>query len=79
LLNKFVLQVTISKIYKTNIKIFRVAILNKFRIQYFNIETIKLAKNIYIFALYYLYLYYIFLILIKINLVNNLQLIEEKL
>ena len=79
MLNKFVLQVTISKIYKTNIKIFRVAILNKFRIQYFNIETIKLAKNIYIFALYYLYLYYIFLILIKINLVNNLQLIEEKL
>jgi len=79
LLNKFVLQVTISKIYKTNVKIFRVAILNKFRIQYFNIETIKLAKNIYIFALYYLYLYYIFLILIKINLVNNLQLIEEKL
>jgi len=73
------LQVTISKIYKTNIKTFRITILNKFRIQYFNIETIKLIKNIYIFALYYLYLCYIFSTLIKINLVNNLQLIEEKL
>jgi hypothetical protein len=79
LLNKFVLQITISKVYKTNIKIFRIAILNKFRIQYFNVKIIKSTRDIYIFALYYLRLYYIFLTLIKINLVNNLQLIKEKL
>jgi len=71
-LNKFVLQVTISKIYKTNIKTFRVAILNKLRTQHFNVETIELKKDIYIFALYYLRLCYIFLTLTKINLVNNL-------
>jgi len=71
-LNKFVLQVTISKIYKTNIKMFRVAILNKLRTQHFNVETIELKKDIYIFALYYLRLCYIFLTLTKINLVNNL-------
>jgi len=79
LLNKFVLQITISKVYKTNIKIFRIAILNKFRIQYFNVKIIKSTRDIYIFALYYLRLYCIFLTLIKINLVNNLQLIKEKL
>ena len=78
-LNKFVLQVIIFKIYKTNIKMFRVAILNEFRTQYFNVETMKLTRDIYIFALYYLRLCYIFLALAKINLVNNLQLIEEKL
>ena len=78
-LNKFVLQVTISKMYKTNIKTLRVAILNKFRTQHFNVETIKLARDIYIFALYYLRLCYIFLTLTKINLVNNFQLIEKKL
>jgi len=71
-LNKFVLQVTISKMYKTNIKTLRVAILNKLRTQHFNVETIKLTKDIYIFALYYLRLCYIFLTLAKINLVNNL-------
>ncbi len=78
-LNKLVLQVIIFKIYKTNIKTFRVAILNKLRIQHFNVEIIKLTKDIYIFALYYQRLYYIFLTLMKINLINNLQLIEEKL
>jgi len=66
------LQVTISKMYKTNIKTLRVAILNKLRTQHFNVETIKLTKDIYIFALYYLRLCYIFLTLAKINLVNNL-------
>jgi len=79
LLNKFVLQVTISKVYKTNIKTLRIAILNKFRIQYFNIEAIKLTRHIYIFVLYYLRLYYIFLTLIKISLINNSQLIKERL
>ncbi len=79
LLNKFVLQVTISKVYKTNIKTLRIAILNKFRIQYFNIETIKLTRDIYIFVLHYLRLYYVFLTLIKISLINNLQLIKERL
>jgi hypothetical protein len=78
-LNKLVLQVTISKMYKTNIKTLRIAILNKFRTQHFNVKTIKLTRNIYIFALYYLRLCYIFLTLAKINLVNNLQLIEKKL
>ena len=73
------MQVIISKTYKTNIEIFRIATLNKFRTQYFNVEIIKLTKNIYIFALYYLRLCYIFLTLTKINLVNNLQLIKEKL
>ncbi len=73
------MQITISKVYKTNIKMFRVTILNKLRIQYFNVKTIELTKNIYIFASYYLRLYCIFLTLTKINLVNNLQLIEEKL
>jgi len=78
-LNKLVLQVTISKMYKTNIKTLRVAILNKLRTQQFNVETIKLTKDIYISTLYYLRLCYIFLALTKINLVNNLQLIEKKL
>jgi len=78
-LNKLVLQVTISKMYKTNIRTLRIAILNKFRTQHFNVKTIKLTRNIYIFALYYLRLCYIFLTLAKINLVNNLQLIEKKL
>jgi len=73
------LQVTISKMYKINIKTLRIATLNKLRIQHFNVKTIKLARNIYIYALYYLRLCYIFLTLTKINLVNNLQLIEEKL
>jgi len=73
------LQVTIFKVYKTNIKMLRITTLNKLRKQYFNVETIKLTKNTYIFALYYLRLCYIFLTLTKINLVNNLQLIEEKL
>jgi len=73
------LQVKISKIYKTNIKILRVAILNKLRIQYFNVKIIELIRDIYIFALYYLRLCYIFLMLTKINLVNNLQLIEKRL
>ncbi len=78
-LNNFVLQVKISKVYKINIKTLRTTILNKFRIQYFKVETIKLTRDIYIFALYYLRLYYIFLTLTKINIVNNLQLIEEKI
>ena len=78
-LNKLVLQVTISKIYKMNIKTLRIATLNKFRTQHFNVKTIKLTRNIYIFALYYLRLCYIFLTLTKINLVNSLQLIKEKL
>ncbi len=78
-LNKLVLQVTISKMYKTNIETLRIAILNKFRTQHFNVETIELTKDIYIFALYYLRLCYIFLTLAKINLVNNLQLIKKKL
>ncbi len=65
--------------YKTNIKTFRVAILNKLRTQHFNVKTIKLTRDIYIFTLYYLRLCYIFLTLAKINLVNNLQLIEERL
>jgi len=79
LLNKFVLRIIISKVYKTNIKTFRIAILNKSRTQHFNVKTIKLTKNIYIFALYYLRLCYIFLTLTKISLINNLQLIEERL
>ena len=78
-LNKFVLQVTISKIYKIYIETLRVAILNKLQIQYFNVKTIRLTIDIYISTLYYLYLYYIFLTLTKISLVNNLQLIKEKL
>jgi hypothetical protein len=79
LLDKLVLQVTISKMYKTNIKTFRIAILNKLRTQHFNVEIMKLIRDIYISTLYYLRLCYIFLTLIKINLVNNLQLIEKKL
>ena len=78
-LNKLVLQVAISKVYKTNIKTLRIAILNKLRTQHFNVKIIKLTKDIYISALYYLRLCYIFLTLTKINLVNNLQLIEERL
>lgn len=53
-LNKLVLQVTIFKVYKINIKMLQIAILNKLRTQYFNVETIKLIKDIYIFVLYYL-------------------------
>jgi len=79
LLNKLVLQVAISKVYKTNIKILWIAILNKLRIQYFNVKTIELTKDIYISILYYLRLCYYFLALTKISLVNNLQLIEKKL
>jgi len=82
LLNKLILQVTISKIYKIYkiyIETLRVAILNKLQIQYFNVKTIRLTIDIYISTLYYLYLYYIFLTLTKISLVNNLQLIKEKL
>jgi len=79
LLNKFVLQVIIFKIYITNIKTLQITILNKFRTQHFNVETIKLIKDIYIFALYYLRLCYIFLTLTKINLIDSLQLIKKKL
>ncbi len=82
MLNKLILQVTISKIYKIYkiyIETLRVAILNKLQIQYFNVKTIRLTIDIYISTLYYLYLYYIFLTLTKISLVNNLQLIKEKL
>jgi len=78
-LNKLVLQVTISKVYKTNIETLRTTTLNKLRTQYCNVETIKLTRDFYSFALYYLCLCYIFLMLAKINLVNNLQLIKKKL
>jgi len=72
------LQVTISKMYKTNIKTLRIAILNGLRTQYCNVKTIKLIRDFYSFALYYLRLCYIFLTLTKISLVNNLQLIKKK-
>lgn len=79
LLNKLSLEVTISRIYKTNIDALQIAILNRLRMYYKHVRIVKVANNIYKSTLYCLRVYSTFLTLTKIVLNNNLKLIEEKL
>jgi len=79
LLNKLNLEIIISKIYKTNVNVLRIATLNKLRMRYKNAKIVKITNDTYKLTLYRFRMCFTFSTLTKIALDNDLKLIKEKL
>jgi len=78
-LNKLSLEVTISKMFKTNVNALRIATLDELRMRHKNARIVKVANNTYRSTLYCFRMYFTFSTLTKIALDNDLKLIKEKL
>jgi hypothetical protein len=79
LLNKLNLEVTILKMFKTNVNALRISTLNELRTRHKNARIVKVTNDMYKLTLYYLRVCFTFSTLTKIVLNNDLKLIKKKL
>jgi hypothetical protein len=79
LLNKLSLEVTILKMFKTNVNALRIATLDELRTRYKNAKIVKVANDTYKSTLYRFRMCFTFSTLTKIALNNDLKLIKKKL